>query len=396
MAYKIDINKKEVKRKTEQVKSTIADMKKFKTVALLDLRKLPDALLQSLRQRIRQKGGKVLVLKKPVVSRVLAANPKLAARVSECDKPMALILTDQSPLELNSFFKQHRKKRAAKLGDVAITDIVVPEGETDLPPGPALSELKAGGVNVQIKAGKIIVSKESTIAKAGEKLTEPKVKALQSLGVQPFEIMASLVFGFDGEYIYSKDRPGHGRHRERGHVRVAFPGDEPVAQHQLPDRAEHKLPARRRDEAGDERVVERECIFIKLHRAASLLCHAAGDGSWKAWLMKENEVLNMTKVDPYLHAVLVLHGAGKEVSKEGIVAVVKASGAEVDDARAKVLAEAVKGVNFEDLLKQSMMVAAAPAAAAPAAHGESKKEEKKEDEGKKEEQAAEGLASLFG
>jgi len=105
----------------------------------------------------------------------------------------------------------------------------------------------------------------------------------------------------------------------------------------------------------------------------------------------------MTKVDPYLHAVLVLHGAGKEVSKEGIVAVVKASGADADEARAKVLAEAVKGVNFEDLLKQSMMVAAAPAAAAPAAGGhEAKKEEKKEDEGKKEEQAAEGLASLFG
>jgi large subunit ribosomal protein L12 len=102
----------------------------------------------------------------------------------------------------------------------------------------------------------------------------------------------------------------------------------------------------------------------------------------------------MTKIDPYLHAVLLLHGAGKEVSKEGIVAVIKASGAEADDAKAKVLAEAVKGVNFEDILKQSMMVAAAPAAAAPAAAP--KKEEKKEDEGKKEEQAAEGLASLFG
>ncbi|HSB46685.1 MAG TPA: hypothetical protein VLD37_01625 [Candidatus Bilamarchaeum sp.] len=103
------------------------------------------------------------------------------------------------------------------------------------------------------------------------------------------------------------------------------------------------------------------------------------------------------KVDPYLHAVLVLHGAGKEVTKEHIVAVIKASGAAVDEARAQVLADAVKGVNFEDLLKQSMMVAAAPAAAAPAASGgEAKKEEKKEDEGKKEEQAAEGLASLFG
>lgn len=102
----------------------------------------------------------------------------------------------------------------------------------------------------------------------------------------------------------------------------------------------------------------------------------------------------MTKIDPYLHAVLLLHGAGKEVSKEGILSVIKASGAEADEAKAKVLAEAVKGVNFEDILKQSMMVAAAPAAAAPAAAP--KKEEKKEDEGKKEEQAAEGLASLFG
>ncbi len=100
----------------------------------------------------------------------------------------------------------------------------------------------------------------------------------------------------------------------------------------------------------------------------------------------------MTKIDPYLHAVLLLHGAGKEVSKESILAVIKASGAEADEAKAKILAEAVKGVNFDDLLKQSMMVAA-PAAAAPA---EAKKEEKKEDEGKKEEQAAEGLASLFG
>jgi len=104
------------------------------------------------------------------------------------------------------------------------------------------------------------------------------------------------------------------------------------------------------------------------------------------------------KVDPYLHAVLLLHGAGKEVSKEGIVAVIKASGAEADDAKAQVLAEAVKGVNFEDLLKQSTMVAAAPAAA-PAAGGDAaaaKKEEPKEDEGKKEEEAAAGLANLFG
>ncbi|MEK6981396.1 MAG: 50S ribosomal protein P1 [Candidatus Micrarchaeota archaeon] len=100
----------------------------------------------------------------------------------------------------------------------------------------------------------------------------------------------------------------------------------------------------------------------------------------------------MTKVDPYLHAVLLLHGAGKEVSAANIVAVVKSAGVAVDEARAKVLADAVSGMNFEEMLKASTMVAAAPAAAAPAAE---KKAEPKEEK-KTEAEAAEGLASLFG
>ena len=105
---------------------------------------------------------------------------------------------------------------------------------------------------------------------------------------------------------------------------------------------------------------------------------------------------NMTKIDPYLHAVLLLHGSGKEVTAAHIASVLKSVGAEADEAKCKVLADAVKGVNFEDLLKNVSFAAAAPAAAAPAAHA--KKEEKKEEESaeKKEEQAAEGLASLFG
>jgi ribosomal protein L12E/L44/L45/RPP1/RPP2 len=107
------------------------------------------------------------------------------------------------------------------------------------------------------------------------------------------------------------------------------------------------------------------------------------------------KVNDMTKIDPYLHAVLLLHGSGKEVTAAHIASVLKSVGAEADEAKCKVLADAVKGVNFEDLLKNVSFAAAAPAAAAPAA---AKKEEKKEEESaeKKEEAAAEGLASLFG
>lgn len=102
------------------------------------------------------------------------------------------------------------------------------------------------------------------------------------------------------------------------------------------------------------------------------------------------------KIDPYLHAALLLKGAEKEITKDSLLSVLKAAGASADEAKASVLAEAVKGVNFEELLKAAAMPVAAAPAAAPAAGGEHKKEEKKEGPAKQEAAAAEGLASLFG
>lgn len=203
--YKVDLERESVAKKAGDVKDTIAEMKSYTTVALLDLNRLPDSLLQKLRKKIREDGGKVRILKKPVITRVLQSNQKLKDKAALCDRPVALVLTNWSPYALNSFFKQNKKRRAAKVDEVAPYDIIVPEGETDLPPGPALSELKTGGVNVQIKAGKIVVAKDSLVAKAGEKMTVPKVKALQTLNVKPFEIKANLLLAFDGEYSYPSE-----------------------------------------------------------------------------------------------------------------------------------------------------------------------------------------------
>jgi large subunit ribosomal protein L10 len=203
--YKVDLKRKAVNEKVHDVESAIADMKRYPTTAVIDLRKLPTSLLQNLRKKIREDGGKVLILKKPVLERVLKASPKLSDKAADCDKPLGLILTSWSPLELYQFFKQNKKRRAAKVGDIAPFDIIVPEGETDLPPGPALSELKTAGLNVQIKGGKIVISKDSTVAKVGEPITAPKVSALQKLNVKPFEISVNYVFGFDGKYVYAAD-----------------------------------------------------------------------------------------------------------------------------------------------------------------------------------------------
>jgi len=100
----------------------------------------------------------------------------------------------------------------------------------------------------------------------------------------------------------------------------------------------------------------------------------------------------------YVYAALLLHKLQKEVNEANISSVVKASGAEVNDAQVKALVAALADVNIDDAIKAApvAVAAAAPAAAEAAAGGEEKKEEAPKDEGKTEEAAMEGLSSLFG
>ena len=101
----------------------------------------------------------------------------------------------------------------------------------------------------------------------------------------------------------------------------------------------------------------------------------------------------------YIYAALMLHKLQKEVTEENVTSVIKATGAEVNEAQVKALVASLADVNIEDAIKAApVAVAAAPAAAADApADGDKKKEAKAEPPSEKqEEQAMEGLASLFG
>ena len=99
----------------------------------------------------------------------------------------------------------------------------------------------------------------------------------------------------------------------------------------------------------------------------------------------------------YVYAALMLHKLKKDITEENVTSIVKASGAELNEAKVKSLVASLADVDIEEAIKAAPIAAAAPAAAAPAA-GEGKKEEKKDEaaDGKKEEAAMEGLSSLFG
>ena len=100
----------------------------------------------------------------------------------------------------------------------------------------------------------------------------------------------------------------------------------------------------------------------------------------------------------YVYAALLLHKLQKEVNEVNISSVVKASGAEVNDAQVKAMVAALADIKIDDAIKAAPVAVAAASGAAPAAEaaGEEKKEQKPKDDGKTEEAAMEGLSSLFG
>ena len=102
----------------------------------------------------------------------------------------------------------------------------------------------------------------------------------------------------------------------------------------------------------------------------------------------------------YVYAALMLHKLKKDVTEENVTSIVKASGAEVNEAQVKALVASLADVDIEEAIKAApvAVAASAPAAAgtdAPAAGGE-KKEKAEPPSEKQEEAAMEGLSSLFG
>ena len=100
----------------------------------------------------------------------------------------------------------------------------------------------------------------------------------------------------------------------------------------------------------------------------------------------------------YVYAALMLHKLEKEVNEANVTSVVKATGAEVNEAQVKALVASLADVNIEEAIKAApVAVAAAAPAADAAAGGDEKKEKKAEPPSEKQEEAAmEGLSSLFG
>ncbi|MFQ6136622.1 MAG: 50S ribosomal protein P1 [Candidatus Hydrothermarchaeales archaeon] len=100
----------------------------------------------------------------------------------------------------------------------------------------------------------------------------------------------------------------------------------------------------------------------------------------------------------YVYAAMLLHAAGKGITEENLIKVLKAPGIKVDPTRAKALVAALEDIDIDEAISRAAVAPAATPAETPAVEVTSAEKKKKEEEEEEvaEEEAMAGLSALFG
>lgn len=177
-------------------------LNKYKVIGIGDLNNFPANLLHKLRKDLFNVEFKVT--NKNILKFALEKTNNKDIENILPNQPI-LILSSDDAFNLYNKIKKNKARSKAKVGMTAPDDIVVPEGDTGLPPGPALSDLKKVGIKAQVKGSTIAITQDTTIAKAGDEITEDIVSTLSKLGIKPVELMLNVSGIKEDSVIYKTD-----------------------------------------------------------------------------------------------------------------------------------------------------------------------------------------------
>ncbi|WP_309492596.1 50S ribosomal protein L10 [Candidatus Hecatella orcuttiae] len=192
-------------RKKAEVEALTKLLKEYKVVSLSNLHKVRAAQIQKLRKMFR---GEVIFkcAKNTLLRRSLREVSKEKPGLNGLEKYLGgstlLILTNLDPFKLSIMLDKNKVKLPAKVGDIAPSDIVIPEGSTGLPPGPIISELTELGLPTKIEGGSIWVTRDTTLVRKGEVISAQVASLLSRLGIKPIEAKLSLTAAYEDGLVH--------------------------------------------------------------------------------------------------------------------------------------------------------------------------------------------------
>jgi len=148
--------------------------------------KIINEMRENLRGRVKFKFVKPSLFLKAAEKKKSETLVKLAE--SYVRGSVLLAFSNEDPFKLVREFKKNAMLLPAKAGSILQEDLVIKPGNTGLPPGPMISELNEVGIPTRIDKGSIWITREVTVAKAGDKVSEKLAAVLSKLNIKPIKM----------------------------------------------------------------------------------------------------------------------------------------------------------------------------------------------------------------
>ncbi|QLG50824.1 50S ribosomal protein L10 [Natrinema halophilum] len=175
------------REEVDELESLIED---YESIGVVGIAGIPSKQLQDMRRELH--GTAVLRVSRNTLQTRALEDAGLDGLVDQVEGQVGLVATNENPFSLYKELEASKTPAPINEGEVAPNDIVIPEGDTGVDPGPFVGELQQIGANARIEEGSIQVMEDSTVLEAGEEVSADLSNVLSELGIEPKEVGLDL------------------------------------------------------------------------------------------------------------------------------------------------------------------------------------------------------------
>lgn len=196
MSGKVETHVSEEKK--NQNKELVKLLNENNTIMLASIKNLPANNFQKIKKSLKEKAS-VRIIKKRALARAIESSnkPNIKELEKHLKEDIAILTSNVEAFELAHILGENKSPMKAKAGQTADRDIEIEAGITELPAGPAVSELGGLGLQVKVTNGKIEIMQSKVIIKEGGIITEEIASVLAKLDIVPFTIGFVPLIAYD-------------------------------------------------------------------------------------------------------------------------------------------------------------------------------------------------------
>jgi large subunit ribosomal protein L10 len=191
--------------KREEVDDLVEFVERYDSVGVVDIAGIPSRQLQDMRRGLHGTAALRVSRNTLVVRALEEVDDGLEDLTEHVSGQVGLIGTNDNPFGLYQQLEESKTPAPIGAGEVAPNDIVIPEGDTGVDPGPFVGDLQAVGANARIEEGSIQVMEDSKVLDAGEEVSQDLANVLSELGIEPKEVGLDLRGVFSDGVLFAPE-----------------------------------------------------------------------------------------------------------------------------------------------------------------------------------------------